>query len=134
MGYERTMRDAGLAPDIVVTTNFDEDGGSRAASDVLARSTRPSAIFAANDLMAIGVMQVLRQANVRIPDDIAVMGFDDTFAARVLTPPLTTVNQFQNVLGQVAAHMILQRISELPPGTPARHREMPFEVVARASA
>ncbi|CAM2152187.1 LacI family transcriptional regulator [Pararobbsia alpina] len=134
MGYERTMREAGLAPDIVVSTNFDEDGGARAARDILARSSRPSAIFAANDLMAIGVMQVLREANVRMPDDMAVMGFDDIFAARVLTPSLTTVNQFQNVLGQVAAHMILQRISDLPPGTPARHREMPFEVVSRASA
>ncbi|MDB5789202.1 LacI family DNA-binding transcriptional regulator [Caballeronia mineralivorans] len=134
LGYRRTMTEAGLVPDILVHSGFDEDGGIRATQEVLSRPERPTAIFAANDLMAIGAISVLRDAGLRIPDDIAVMGFDDIFAARVLTPALSTVNQFQNVLGQVAAHMMLQRITELGQDAPSRHREMPFEVVPRQSA
>jgi LacI family transcriptional regulator len=133
-GYERTMLEAGLAPDIVVHGGFDEQGGIDATRELLQRPNRPSAIQAANDLMAIGAMSVIREAGLRIPEDIAVMGFDDIFAARVLTPALSTVNQFQNVLGQVAARMILQRITELPEDAPGRHREMPFEIVRRESA
>jgi LacI family transcriptional regulator len=132
-GYRNTMLEAGLVPDIVVHGGFDEEAGGSAAREVLLRADRPSALFAANDLMAIGAMSVIREAGYRIPEDIAVMGFDDIFAARVLTPALSTVNQFQNVLGQVAAHMMLQRLTELPENTPGRHREMPFEVVPRQS-
>jgi LacI family transcriptional regulator len=134
LGYQRTMLEAGLVPDILVNSGFDEEAGIQATREVLLRPERPSAIFAANDLMAIGAMSVIRDAGYRIPDDIAVMGFDDIFAARVLTPALSTVNQFQNVLGQVAAHMMLQRLTELPENTPGRHREMPFEIMRRQSA
>ena len=134
LGYQRTMLEAGLRPDIVIHSGFDEQGGIDATRELLQRADRPTAIQAANDLMAIGAMSVIREAGLRIPDDIAVMGFDDIFAARVLTPALSTVNQFQNVLGQVAARMMLQRITELPEDAPARHREMPFEIVRRASA
>ncbi len=133
-GYRHSMLEAGLVPDVVVHAGFDEEGGIGATRELLMRSERPTAIQAANDLMAIGAMSTLRGAGLRIPDDVAVMGFDDIFAARVLTPALSTVNQFQNVLGQVAARMMLQRITELPEDAPGRHREMPFEIVQRESA
>jgi LacI family transcriptional regulator len=134
LGYQRTMTEAGLRPEVLVQEGFDEEGGICAAQQILARADRPTAIFAANDLIAIGAVSVLRDAGLRIPDDIAVFGFDDIFAARVLTPALSTVKQFQNVLGQVAAHMMLQRITELEQDAPSRRREMPFEVVSRQSA
>ena len=84
--------------------------------------------------MAIGAMSALREAGLRIPDDVAVMGFDDIFAARILTPALSTVNQFQHALGQMAARMMLQRLTEVPRDLPGRQREMPFEIVKRRSA
>ena len=133
-GYRRTMGDAGLEPDITVDASFDEEGGFRAARAILSKPERPGAIFAANDLMAIGAMSALREAGLRIPDDVAVMGFDDIFAARILTPALSTVNQFQHALGQEAARMMLQRLTAVPRDLPGRQREMPFEIVKRQSA
>ena len=78
-------------------------------------------------------MNAIREAQLTIPDDIAVMGFDDIFAARFVTPPLSTISQFQYELGRVAAEMVLERLNQLPPETPGRERQMPFEVVKRQS-
>ena len=71
----------------------------RATETMLADGDRPTAIFAANDLMAIGAIQALRERSIAVPDDIAVVGFDDISAARLITPPLTTVAQFQRDMG-----------------------------------
>src|SRR5690606_32419353 len=76
-GYEEALRDAGLTPHVVVETSFSELGGTRAAERILATGEPPTAIFAANDLMAIGVMQALRDRGIDIPGQIAVVGFDD---------------------------------------------------------
>ena len=133
-GYRRTVLEAGLAPNVAIDPAFDEQGGYRAMRDILLAPQRPSAVFAANDMMAIGAMMALREAGLRIPEDIAVMGFDNIFAAGALSPGLSTVNQFQHVLGQVAARMMLQRLTEYPTDMPGRHREMPFEIVRRQSA
>jgi LacI family transcriptional regulator len=133
-GYLRALSEAGLAPQLANYGDFNEEGGYRATKDILAACPRPTAIFAANDLMALGAMKAIREERLKIPDDIAVMGFDDIFAASVVTPPLSTINQFQQTLGGVAAEMVLQRLNELPRDTPGRHREMPFELVIRQSA
>lgn len=133
-GYLGAIAVAGLQPQLAALGKFDEEGGYRATQQVLGTAPRPTAIFAANDLMALGAMTAIREAGLRIPDDIAVMGFDDIFASRVVTPPLTTVNQFQHQLGREAAAMVLQRLTELPPDAPGRPREMPFEIVRRQSA
>ena len=114
--------------------DFTEEDGYRAAQLALSSAPRPTALFAANDLMALGAMTAIREANLTIPDDIALMGFDDIFAARVVTPSLSTINQFQHELGRVAAKMLLERLTDLSIGTPGRMREMPFEIVRRQSA
>ncbi len=114
--------------------DFNEEDGYRAARQALEASPRPTAIFAANDLMALGAMTAIRELGLRIPEDVAVMGFDDIFASRVVTPPLSTVNQFQHELGRVAAEMLLERLNDLPSETPGRRREMPFEIMRRQSA
>jgi LacI family transcriptional regulator len=64
--------------------------------------------------MAIGAMKAIREERLEIPGDIAVMGFDDIFAASVVTPGLSTINQFQETLGRVAAKIVLQRLNDLP--------------------
>jgi LacI family transcriptional regulator len=133
-GYLQALAEVGLTPQLVRHGDFNEEGGYRAVRDILAAAVRPTAIFAANDLMALGAMTAIKETKLTIPDDIALMGFDDMFAARFVTPPLSTINQFQYTLGRVAAEMVLQRLNELPNEAPGRQRQMPFEVVRRQSA
>jgi LacI family transcriptional regulator len=133
-GYLQALTEAGLEPQLVSHGDFNAESGYQLTKEILAAGVRPTAIFAGNDLMAFGAMSAIREAQLIIPDDIAVMGFDDIFAARFVTPPLSTINQFQFELGRVAAEMVLERINQLPPDAPGRQRQMPFEVVKRQSA
>jgi LacI family transcriptional regulator len=133
-GYLQALEEFGLKSELVTHDDFNEESGYRATKEILSADTPPTAIFAGNDLMALGAMTAIREAKLAIPRKIAVMGFDDIFAARFVTPPLSTINQFQDKLGQVAAEMVLERLNELPNDTAGRQREMPFEVVKRQSA
>ncbi len=133
-GYLQALDEVGLKPQLVSHGDFNEESGYRATKDILAAGAHPTAIFAGNDLMALGAMTAVREAELTIPEDIALMGFDDIFAARFVTPPLSTINQFQYELGRVAADMVLERLNELPHDASGRLRQMPFEVVKRQSA
>lgn len=132
-GYSWALGQAGLEPMVVIQPKFTETNGFDAAQTILDSAFSPTAIFAANDLMAIGVMQALRQRNLDIPGDIAVVGFDDISAAPLVTPALTTVTQFQDRMGERAAEMLLQRLKgdRFGPGAP---QEMPFQLIERGSA
>lgn len=132
-GYATAMRDAGVPVRIVLDDLFGEEDGYRATTRLLADGGRPTAIFAVNDLMAIGAMAALREAGLDIPADVAVAGFDDIPAARLVTPSLTTVTQFQDDLGREAARTLVARLrgrGSAPEGT---SREMPFRLVERRS-
>ena len=131
-GYRQALLDAGGTPHVVIDDEFNETGGTRATEAMLADGHRPTAIFAANDLMAIGAIQALREHGIAVPDDIAVVGFDDISAARLITPPLTTIAQFQRDMGAKAAHTLMERLrgSRHGPGTAL---EVPFRLVERAS-
>lgn len=133
-GYLQALDEAGLKPQLVSRGGFNEESGYRSTKQLLSTGTRPTAIFAGNDLMAFGAMTAIREAKLAIPQDIALMGFDDIFAARFVTPPLSTISQFQYELGRVAAEMLLERINQLSPETAGRQRQMPFELVKRQSA
>lgn len=133
-GYLQALSEVGLTPQLVSNGDFNEESGYRATREILAIGARPTAIFAGNDLMALGAMTAIREAKLTIPDDIALMGFDDIFAARFVTPPLSTINQFQYDLGRVAAEMVLERLNQLPHDASGRQRQMTFEVVRRQSA
>jgi LacI family transcriptional regulator len=133
-GYLQALDEAGLKPQLVSRGGFNEETGYRSTKQILSARTRPTAIFAGNDLMAFGAMAAIREAKLAIPDDIALLGFDDIFAARFVTPPLSTISQFQYELGRAAAEMVLERLNQQPPDTPGRQRQMPFEVVKRQSA
>ena len=131
-GYRAALTAAGGEPYVVIVDEFSEAGGLRAAETVLASGYNPTAIFAANDLMAIGVIQALRERRIEVPGQIAVVGFDDISAAKLVTPPLTTVAQFQGQMGAKAAQILLERLrgatSEI--GTAL---EMPFGLIERGS-
>lgn len=131
-GYRAAMAAFGGEEHVVIESEFNERAGMRAAESVLASGYAPTAIFAANDLMAIGVMQALRERGIDIPREIAVVGFDDISAARLVTPSLTTVAQFQADMGVRAAEIMMERLrgSRAGAGTVL---EMPFMLVERGS-
>ena len=100
---------------------------------LLADPTRPRAVFATNDMMAIGAMVAIRDAGLRVPEDIAVAGFDDITVARLLNPSLTTVAQFPEQLGRRAAELLFERLSGAVAGE-GRRVEMPYQLRIRTSA
>jgi LacI family transcriptional regulator len=134
-GYRRALAERGVPVDerLVCLTVFAEGGGQAAMAQLLALTPRPTAVFAANDLMAMGALIALREAGLRAPDDVAVVGFDDIPAARLVEPPLTTVAQFPERLGRRAAEFLFERLAgTAPPG--GRSEAMPYELVVRRSA
>ncbi len=132
-GYAATMAAAGLKPSVLVEGAFNEEGGLRAAERLLAGRRRPTAVFAANDLMAIGVMLALRERSVAVPGDMAVVGFDDILAARLVTPALTTVAQYQDGMGGKAVEILLERLNGMRTGPGTTH-EMPYRFIERGSS
>ena len=131
-GYTLALAKHGLTPDIVAGAEFSEEEGRRAASTLIARAERPTAIFAANDLMAIGAMSALGDRGLKVPDEVAVVGFDDISIARLVTPSLTTVSQFQQDIGLKAAETLLERLrgARSARGTSV---EMPYRLIERNS-
>ncbi len=130
-GYEAALRDRGLVPDLnlIAEGDFTEVGGYMAAQRLLPH--QPDAIFAASDSMAVGALRALREAGRRVPDDVALVGFDDMpFTART-DPPLTTVRQPIQRTGQLAAETLMDMIDER--SSRPRRIILPTELVIRAS-
>ena len=134
-GYRETLKAYQMPVDdaLISIGAYSEDGGYHAMKKLLEKKPLPSAIFAANDLMAMGAMIAIREAGLSIPDDIAVMGFDNIPAAKLVYPALTTIAQFQHQLGQRAAHMLMERLNNEVPEA-GRSESMPYELVIRDSA
>ncbi|WP_412075839.1 LacI family DNA-binding transcriptional regulator [Streptomyces xanthophaeus] len=89
---------------------FTEDGGAEAMERLLRAHPDPDAVFAASDAMAIGALRTLRERGLRVPEDVAVIGFNDLASARHTSPPLTTVHQPVRALGQEMARMLVSAI------------------------
>ncbi len=106
-------------------------GTRRALPDAVARGELPDAIVCANDQMAIGAIRELRASGLRVPQDVAVTGFDDMHAAALVTPALTTVHQPMRLLGQRACSRLLERIAK--PDLPRLVERLPAELVIRQS-
>lgn len=135
-GYREGLREADVDYDAAldVRGDFTEEGGWRGTRDLLALATPPSAIFAANDAMAVGALSALRQAGIAVPSGMAVVGFDDIPVARFLNPPLTSVRVGIAALGSRAVALVLAQLAErsLPEGVPRRD-VLPAVVVVRDS-
>jgi LacI family transcriptional regulator len=113
--------------------DFTEESGHAAAQKILAATPRPTAIFAANDSMAVGVLAALAEAGVAVPEEMSVAGFDDIPIARYVAPPLTTIRVDIADLGRRAFRLLLEVI-EQPPTSPARRRDcIATTLVARKS-
>ena len=133
-GYRAAMREGGVAHTrtLEVRGDFTEPSGYQGAQTVLEMRPRPTALFVANDVMAVGVLGALREAGAHVPLDVAVAGFDDIAIARHLTPPLTTVHVDAYQLGERALQRLLRRDAGEP--APGRsHEVLPTWLVVRAS-
>jgi LacI family transcriptional regulator len=111
-GFKRAMREARLnvAPEYVQETTFDKQGGYSKALILLRLIPRPTAIFAGNDMIALGALLAIREAGLRCPEDISLMGFDDLDLAETTNPSLSSVSQSGYQLGTTAARILLDRL------------------------
>ncbi len=129
-GFERAMRDAGVAinPALVREGNFLPSGGRLATLDLLRSGPRPEAIFCANDLMAVGCYEALKELGERPGETIAVMGYDDQEIAQHLSPALSTVLLPHREMGQWAVSLLLEDLNY-----PRSQERMECPVILRAS-
>lgn len=131
-GYLVAMRRHALAPYIMVEqSECTEEGGAAAAHNLLTRDPRPTAIFAANDAVAIGVLSAAAELGLRVPDDLSVVGYDNTHLAGTQPISLTTIDQPRRAMGRSAAALLSDRISD--PGKSSRLRQVTPQLVARRS-
>ncbi len=108
-GYAEALETAGIGFDqrLVAIGTFSEDGGYRAARDLLLMSPGLTAIFAANDLTAVGALNAIAESGRRVPDDVSVVGFDDLRLASYTSPPLTTVRQPATRIARLASELLI---------------------------
>jgi len=126
------MREAGLAPDFVTDSAYSEESGARAMTRLLERKgDRPTAVFGASDVLALGAMEAARNAGLSIPSDVAIAGFDDIPVAKLLG--LTTVRQPEFDLGALAAETLVKRLQPGGLAAPGKSHELKFEIMKRSS-
>jgi LacI family transcriptional regulator len=118
-------------PDLIYEGTFFQPDGFSGASTLLDLPDSPTAIFASNDVMAMGVMDAVRNRGLRVPDDVSVIGFDDIPQASLIRPALTTIRQPLEKMGRVATQMLLESLSQ-PPKKIGRI-ELPTELIVRDS-
>jgi LacI family transcriptional regulator len=134
-GYRAALAD--LVPgakEIVYEGDFSEQSGTRVGAALAKKRKRPDALFAANDMMAVGAQIALQQGGVAVPGDIAVAGFDDIPVARYVTPALTTVRVPIAELGAQALARLTQRIGHADTGIDSTAATLDAQLVVRASS
>lgn len=134
-GYKRALKEHGLAfdPDLVVEGNFRIESGQIAMGKLLALPTPPDAVFAINDMMAIGALRTMRQAAIRVPDDIALIGYDDNPLAPLVFPTLSTMGIPQKEIAQTASD-ILQKALRQKESFPTQKYNFSAHLVVRESS
>lgn len=132
-GYRDAMAAAGLpaVPSLEQRGDFTERSGYEAMQRLLGASPRPTAVFAANDSMAIGALRALREAGVRVPDAMTIAGFDDVPVARYMSPALSSVHVAINEMGQLAIEALLATIDD--GARPPQTTTLPTRLVIRES-
>ena len=133
--YRKVMADAGLPvpDDYIIEEEWTDEGGRRAIKTLLNLPEPPTAVFAASDIFAIGALEAAEEMNYRVPEDIAIIGFDDIPAASWVRPRLTTVAQYPGEMGTLLANALFQRILGEYSGVSRRY-EVPCRFIERESA
>jgi LacI family transcriptional regulator len=132
-GYHATLSRAGIDADPVLMRSggFTFEAGLEAGNELLSLSRRPSAVFASNDLQALGVLEAARAHSLRVPEHLSVVGFDDMAPAQWSAPPLTTVRQPFAEMGRVAVQNLLRLVEGVTLAAP--RVELATQLVVRAS-
>ncbi|MDT8328274.1 MAG: LacI family DNA-binding transcriptional regulator [Roseovarius sp.] len=117
-GVHDAMRAQGLDPSMahLIETHYSIENGGKALWHMMQHDPRPTAVICANDVLAVGAVQMARRLGLRVPDDISITGFDDIELARVVEPPLTTVHVPHREMGRQAARLLVDMVA----GAPAR--------------
>jgi len=134
IGYKRALEASRIAvqEDLVVEGDYSKGSGATGMQQLL--PARPSAVFCASDSMAIGALETIREAGLRVPDDIALVGFDDVPVATAVEPALTTVRQPIEGLGTMAAELLLNLLENPPDGqAPGQRIILPAKLIVRDS-
>ena len=115
-GFEAAMREAGLPvrPERVRVADLTEQSGYAAMQQILGQGSRPTAVFAGNDVVAYGALQAIKDAGLKVPDDISLIGFDDDLLSRYMNPPLTTITNPAPGLGAEAARLLIATLRGRP--------------------
>ena len=113
-GYRRSLEGSGIPadPSLVISAGWDADGARKSAIDILARRDHPTAIFAANNLLAEGVWRATNDLGLRIPEDVSVVSFDDSQWMSMVSPGITAVAQDAVSLGETALDRLLERLQD----------------------
>ena len=112
-GYQRALGEAGIVVDqrLNLAGDFSAESGVRGVEELLARKAEFTAIFTANDMTAFGARLALYRHNIRVPDEVSIIGFDDQMEAAYVTPPLTTIRQPAREMGEQASRAVLDMIN-----------------------
>ena len=131
-GYRAALQSLGIAYDaaLVVEGDSDAEGGMRAMEQLLVAGERPTAVFCFNDMTALGALAAIYQRQLRVPQDISVVGFEDLPIAAFTQPPLTTVRQPRGPIGRIAADTLFALVSG---GKTDRVRSLRGELIVRES-
>ncbi len=134
-GFREALEAAGIDPAgcPVVQGDFSQRSGYAAASELLSMSPRPSAIFAANDLMAMGAMTAMQELGLRFPEDMSIVGFDDIASAARLRPSLTTVARPYAEMGAMAVKLATRLMQSTDGAQGPIQTDLPVELVIRQS-
>ncbi|MCC5894512.1 MAG: LacI family DNA-binding transcriptional regulator [Alkalibacterium sp.] len=135
-GFRQAMRDHGLdvREDYLVDGGYySQAGGREAMIRLLSLEDKPTAVYAAGDEMAIAAIKVIKEWGLRVPEDISVVGFDDIQLAQHIDPPLTTIRQDKELIGQQAAIMLLDKIANQDTKHVNKTKMVPVSIVKRQS-
>lgn len=133
-GYCDALKANGIEinPNWVIVCELSEEGGYQGFKKLLEHGDLPEVIFAANDPIALGVYDAVKDAGLRVPEDIGVIGYSDNIISRYLSPPLTTVLQPAVEIGKTACHLLLEEIRN-PEPHPPQLKIVPTQLVIRSS-
>lgn len=131
-GFRRALETAGLSipPEYVILTPYSQEQARQAAHKLMHMAEAPTAIFSATDLQAFGVLKAAREMGLKIPDDLAIIGFDDLDMADYVG--LTTVRQHLDDSGRIAVELLLSRLAN--PSHPVQHVHLPLSIIERETA
>ncbi|MGA9978283.1 MAG: LacI family DNA-binding transcriptional regulator [Candidatus Sulfotelmatobacter sp.] len=131
--FRTSMLEIGLSPDLITVGDHHMEGGMRALMELNSLSVQPTAVLCSNDMTAIGVMRQAYEQNIRVPEGLSVVGFDDIRLAEFTTPPMTTVQMSQKELAKIAFRALLNEIDCDPPSHERHEYELTTSLVLRRS-